>query len=64
MKQPSTDKGIKPSNSSLIGTVNLQLFYFRYESEYPNKIVIIQDYYFLKDAEHFKCWLQLQNLGK
>ncbi len=45
---------------SVIGTIESSSIYLRYELEHPERIVIIQDYYFLKDAAHFNAWLTNQ----
>lgn len=42
----------------VIGLLDSSLFHSQYEHEHPNKIVIIQNYYFLKDAAHFNVWLK------
>ncbi|WP_405153086.1 hypothetical protein [Paenibacillus sp. FSL K6-0108] len=56
MNQDILEFVTKDVNHSVIG--DSALSHSQYEHEHPDKIVIIQNYYFLKDAAHFNAWLK------
>ncbi|SHN81950.1 hypothetical protein SAMN04487896_4899 [Paenibacillus sp. ov031] len=58
MSQEILEHVIVDLHHPVIGTVDSSLSHSQYEHEHPNKIVIIQNYYFLKDAAHFNDWLK------
>jgi hypothetical protein len=58
MNQAGLEHVIVDLHHPVIGTVDSTLFHSQYEYEHPNKIVIIQNYFFLKDAAHFNDWLK------
>ncbi|MDK8192513.1 hypothetical protein QP794_20720 [Paenibacillus sp. UMB7766-LJ446] len=58
MNQAGVEHVTDHLNHSVIGVVDSTLFHSQYEHEHPTKIVIIQNYYFLKDAAHFNDWLK------
>ncbi|WP_181151103.1 hypothetical protein [Paenibacillus sp. PCH8] len=48
---------IKTNQLPVIGVIDASSIQTQYELEYPNHIVIIQHFYFLKDTAHFNSWL-------
>lgn len=57
MSSPATTHVIKTNQLAVIGVVDESSIQIQYELEYPDHIVIIQDFYFLKDPAHFNSWL-------
>ncbi|WP_144424654.1 hypothetical protein [Paenibacillus xylanivorans] len=58
MNQEISEPVIDDLHHPVIGPVDSSFFHSQYEHEHPTKIVIIQNYYFLKDAAHFNDWLK------
>ncbi|WP_340398737.1 hypothetical protein [Paenibacillus sp. FSL H8-0079] len=48
---------IETNQLAVIGVIDASSIQTQYELEYPDHIVIIQHYYFLKDPAHFNSWL-------
>ncbi|MFX3646420.1 MAG: hypothetical protein ACE3K2_02960 [Paenibacillus sp.] len=57
MSSPTTPHEIETNQLAVIGVVNESSIQTQYELEYPDHIVIVQYFYFLKDPAHFNSWL-------
>ncbi|PQP82113.1 hypothetical protein C0Q44_20900 [Paenibacillus sp. PCH8] len=57
MSPPEPIHMIKTNQLPVIGVIDASSIQTQYELEYPNHIVIIQHFYFLKDTAHFNSWL-------
>ncbi|WP_338587679.1 hypothetical protein V6669_19515 [Paenibacillus sp. Y5S-9] len=57
MSSPTPIHVIETNQLAVIGVIDESSIQTQYELEYPDHIVIIQDFYFLKDPAHFNSWL-------
>ncbi|MDT9719516.1 hypothetical protein QVE09_11420 [Paenibacillus sp. ClWae2A] len=57
MSSPTPTHVIETNQLPVIGVVDESSIQTQYELEYPDHIVIIQYFYFLKDPAHFSSWL-------
>jgi|GEM_PF-5750606 len=57
MNLPTPKHVIETNQFAVIGVINASSIQTEYELEYPDHIVIIQHFYFLKDPVHFSAWL-------
>ncbi|WP_419889309.1 hypothetical protein [Paenibacillus xylanexedens] len=57
MSSPTPTHVIETNQLAFIGVVDESSIQTQYELEYPEHIVIIQHFYFLKDPAHFNSWL-------
>ncbi|QKS55819.1 hypothetical protein HUB98_05400 [Paenibacillus barcinonensis] len=57
-----TSRGEETNLNSLplVGILDFPSVHYQYETEHPQKIIIIQNYFFLTDAPHFNAWLTNQ----
>lgn len=56
----SRDEEAQLNSLPLVGLLDSSSVHYQYEIEHPEKIIIIQNYFFLKDASHFNSWLTNQ----